>query len=404
MQNALLLAAVVILSCMYVAAQQYQVLYDLPSDSEPLGGLVFDSAGNLYGTTGGGGVSGCFGGSVPCGTVFELSPGSGGTWTFTTIYEFCASDRNCPDGAFPLAGLAIDSLGNLYGTTQYGGMSTCEVGCGVVFELSPPSARGGTWTYTNLHTFCSITDCADGANPRFGALTLDKIGNLYGTAENGGKGAGVVFELSPLGGGWTETVLYNFCSDVGLNNQCLDGNTPQSSVTFDQAGNLYGTTMWGGLYSYKNGLGSGVVFKLSLGTNGWTQAVVYAFPGSGSKGSNPIAPVGLDPSGNLYTTASGYYAEGVSGVGKISRGGQAHEIRLDDTAPSGVLIDTKRNVLYGYTFSSVYEINASGKITSLPDGGSVAYGTLIEDESGNLYGVSSQGGRFGGGVVYEITP
>jgi len=415
MKNALVVAAVVILSCAFVPAQQYQVLYNFPSGYQPLGGLVFDSAGNLYGTTSYGGVGGCFAGST-CGTVFELSPGGGGTWTETTIYEFCANGGGCPDGTFPLAGLAIDSQGNLFGTTTYGGSSSANCyldGCGVAFELSPPSTQGGAWTYTKLYTFCSATNCTDGAFPRYGALTLDKQGNLYGTTEGGGTdrhnggpnpSGGVVFELSPSNGGWTETVLYNFCSAGEQQDQCSDGSQPQSSVTLDQSGNLYGTTIWGGLYSAANTEGSGLVFKLSPGSNGWTETIVHAFPASGANGSNPTAPVSFDSSGNLYTTFSGYYAQGISGVGRMSQGGHLREILLTDITGSGVLIDNKRNVLYGYSFNEIYEINQSGNVIQLPDNGSVAYGNLIEDTSGNLYGVSSTGGTYGGGVVYEITP
>jgi hypothetical protein len=413
MRNALLWIAVLILSCAFAPAQQYQVLFNFPAGYQPLGGLVFDKAGNLYGTTSYGGVGGCYGGST-CGTVFELSPSQNGTWTSTTIYEFCANNSSCPDGNFPLAGLAIDPLGNLYGTTAYGGdYSTCQLdGCGVAFELSPPSAPGGAWTYTSLHTFCSALNCTDGANPRWGALTLDKSGNVYGTTEAGGSPSGynvngeggVVFELSPGNSGWTETVLYNFCSVTNQQRQCLDGSFPQSSVTFDRSGNLYGATMWGGLFSKGDNEGSGLLFKLSPGSNGWTETTVFAFPPAGYSGSNPTAPIAFDGSGNLYTTFSGYYGKGIAGVGEISPGGQTRKIFLDAITPSGVLIDSKRNVLYGYSFSNIYEIDPAGHLTFLSGPGPVAYGNLIEDSAGNLYGVSSEGGTYGGGVVFEVTP
>ena len=157
--------------------------------------------------------------------------------TEKALYRFTGGN----DGANPRGGLVFDSSGNLYGTTTYGGGTNqnrlcANYGCGVVFELSPNS--GGGWSETILYSFCSATGCTDGAQPEAG-LIFDAAGNLYGTAGGGANAGGVVFELSPnSGGGWTESVLYNFCS---LTN-CADGQLPSGAVTFDLAGNLYGTT------------------------------------------------------------------------------------------------------------------------------------------------------------------
>src|ERR1700733_6195937 len=141
MKNVFLCAAVVVLSCGFVLGQQYKVLYSFgtnPNDGfNPNGGLVFDSAGNLYGTV-------QFGGSCDeCGFVFELSPSQSGSWTETILYNFC-SQPSCVDGGFPQAGLIFDDSGNLYGTTLAGGVH----GVGTVFELSPPSIPGANWSET----------------------------------------------------------------------------------------------------------------------------------------------------------------------------------------------------------------------------------------------------------------
>jgi uncharacterized repeat protein (TIGR03803 family) len=166
---------------------------------EPMSSLVFDAAGNLYGTTHDGGASNF-------GNVFELTPGSNGHWTEKVLYAFSGG----ADGRYPDAGLIFDSAGSLYGTTEYGGNLECSTGgtgCGV-FKLTPSTY--GSWTETVLHTFDSGTD---GAQPG-AALTFDAVGNLYGTTVYGGYpggGSGTVFELSQGSNGqWTETVLYAF--------------------------------------------------------------------------------------------------------------------------------------------------------------------------------------------------
>ena len=208
--------------------------------------LVFDSQGNLYGTTQYGSTN-----NGTSGVVYKLTPpqGGNGPWTETVIYTFC-SLANCSDGAVPYAGVIFDSSGNLYGTTQQGGNSHND---GVVYELTPPQGSNGPWTETVIHTFCTQVGCPDGSGPLAG-LTMDSHGNLYGTAYAGGTGAGVIVELSPSGGSWNFSTLYNFCSLQG----CADGEEPYTgSLIFDSADNLYGTTEYGGAK------GAGTVYELS---------------------------------------------------------------------------------------------------------------------------------------------
>ncbi len=255
----------------------------------PIGGLVRDATGNLYGTTVvGTGIRNC----DDCGTAFKLSPPATGSksWTYTTIYRF-----RPVDGLLPEARMIFDSSGNLYGTTYGGGLHPgC---CGVVFELSPPQSGQGLWTETVLHVF---SGGADGRGPRAG-LTFDSSGNLYGTTVYGGLGGsccGVVFELSPPAGGtgaWTETVLHTFVSS--------DGRTPQTDLVFDASGNLYGAAGEGegnGSICYD---GCGAVFELSPpvgGSGPWSEKTIYRFPGATSV-TNPLTVTYLK--GNLYGPA-----------------------------------------------------------------------------------------------------
>jgi uncharacterized repeat protein (TIGR03803 family) len=254
----------------------------------PYGAVVFDSAGNLYGTT-------SKGGKYDSGTVFKLSPKTGGGFTEVVLHNFDPSNK---DGSDPLSSLIFDSAGNLYGTSFYGG----SAGYGTVFELSPP-VSGNAWTETVIYSFPNSTD----GYAQYG-LIFDSAGNLYGTTLGEDSVTfGTVFELSPSGSGaWTPQVLYTFCSET----DCADGAVPRSGLIFDASGNLYGTTGQGG-----SGKGaSGTVFELSPSGGSWTLTTLHTFGQVKHDGSEPLAGVIMDSSGNLYGTT---YLGGVNGTGSV---------------------------------------------------------------------------------------
>jgi uncharacterized repeat protein (TIGR03803 family) len=253
-----------------------------PDGSHPYSSLVFDAAGNLYGTTygnndGGSGV----------GTAFRLTPGPNGTWQFSLLHTFAGGK----DGARPYGLLAIDNSGNLYGTTDQGGSHNA----GIAFELSPAS---GAWTETLLHTF---TGGQDGSYPI--GLLVAPGGNLYGAAAHGGLGYGVIFELSKSSNGtWKDTVLYSLTN-------VPQGASP-TSLALDAAGNIYAATAGGGSSQYCYG-GCGMVFRLSPQSNGtYKYTPLHSFNGGG--GDNPSALI-LDTAGNLY----GATYSGGNGMGLI---------------------------------------------------------------------------------------
>jgi uncharacterized repeat protein (TIGR03803 family) len=256
------------------------------SSETPSSGVIIDKKGNLYGETSGGGSSGN-------GTIYELKHTSAG-WKYTLLYSFAGGN----DGTYPSGGLTFDANGNLYGTTTSGGGAA---NIGTVFEL----ARGnnGTWTESVLHGF---QDTADGVNPE-APVIFDSSGNLYGTTVYGGDtscaggyGCGEVFELSPSGNGaWTKTTIHAFTDTP-------DGHAPMAGLTFDSAGNLFGTTSNGG------SSGTGALFELSPGSGGWTESVVYSFT-NGNDGGFPSTPVLVNSKGKILGTASfgGQFTHGV---------------------------------------------------------------------------------------------
>lgn len=322
--------------------------------SSPEGTLIFDSAGNLYGTTAGGGKH-------DAGTVFELSPAGGGGWSKTILHNF-----NVSDGAIPSAGLVFDTAGNLYGATFSGGK---PLDLGVIFQLSP--SPDGRWKEKILLQFGHHKD---GGGPA-GTLILDKAGNLYGTASGGYEVSGSVFELTPMANGhWKETVLHGFQGKG-------DGGFPHGALTLDSKGNVYGTTSSGGRIDEIGpcAFGCGTVFELSPGANGkWKETVLYKFKG-GEDGDGPVAGVSFDSSGNLHGTTQmggGTGCDFQFGCGTVfelrSGGGKWHE--------------------------SVVHRFKSRK------GGRHPLSELIVDSRGDVYGTASDNGVGNGGLVFAITP
>jgi len=413
-------AVVFVMACALAAGQaREKVLYSFganPNDGyNPNGGLVFDGAGNLYGTA-------QFGGSQchsECGIVFELSPSQNGSWTETILYNFC-SQSNCADGQFPQAGLVFDSAGNLYGTTLTGGSH----GSGVVFKLSPPSAPGADWTETVLW---SLGGPGDGGGP-YSKLTLDALGNLYGTTSQAQLGPGAVFELSPGPAGWTEKVLYTFCLSYP---DCSDGAEPMAGVTFDKSGNLFGTTRFGG---HGSGEGWGVVYELSPAQGGnWTETTIHLFSSKG--GGQPFSILNFDNAGNLYGTVSQGGSDGLAQCGGVFRlspiqGGWKggilpfNDSGVDGCQPqAGVFVDNKTRSVYGTTHSGGnFDAGIAFKITGLTlttlytfcsqpsctDGARPA--SFLTPHAGKLYGTTTEGGtssvcgQLGCGVVFQLAP
>ncbi len=359
-------------------------------------GLITDSSGNLFGTTVPGGSC-----STPkiCGTVFELSPQSGGGWTETTLYSN-------PGVGILGSPLAMDAGGNLYGVVATGGNTApkyCgDSGCGAVFELSPD---GNGWTYTELFAFHGN----DGADP-VGALVFDAAGNLYGETYQGGtSGWGTIYKLTPVSGGWTHKVLHFFTN-------AADGKFPQTGLTIDTTGNLYGVAS-GGVDS------GGVVFKLTLGTNGaYGFKYIHAFTG-GKMGLFPTGPLLLNDAGDIFgeTLDGGSPLEicGRSSTGgcgivyelqKTSTGYLEHVIfpfmiQFTGASPQGGLIRDNSGNLYGTTSYAVTgELKTWGNVFELATNGStwgassLVHGTkdlgtftggLVRDSLGNLYGVDN---------------
>jgi uncharacterized repeat protein (TIGR03803 family) len=314
----------------------------------PYGGMVLDKRGNLYGTTYTGGVNGT-------GTVWELMY-SNKKYAEKVLHSF--GPVGGLDGKYPLAGLAIDTMNHLYGTTYYGG---AHLFYGTVFKLS---RTAGHWKETIVHSF---SNNGDGYYP-YGGVMLDSLGNLYGTTSLGGsRDGGTVYELKKAGKGWTESLLYSFCSA----SSCNDGVKPYFvNLVTGNAGNIYGTTVGGGLHQ------GGVVFELSPGkSGGYSESVLYAFCAQNgcSDGTLPSGGVVFDAEGNLYGTT----AYGGSG------GGVVYE--LSPTSGGG----WTETVIHSFTGAT---------------DGAYPSGNLLLDALGSAYGMGEIGGLYGFGVVFEVTP
>jgi uncharacterized repeat protein (TIGR03803 family) len=318
------------------------ILYSFTGTADgalPGAALSQDAAGNLYGTAEFGGNTSCSGG---CGTVFRLSPNSDGKWTFSVLHGFV----NAQDGDNPRSGVILDSAGNIYGTSMNGSIAGCFSGCGSVFKLTPSAS--GEWHFVRLYTFPGGTN---GGVPSYGTLAMDPQGRLYGVVGEGGTGNGLVYQLSPFPETslWKESVLYSFTQSESAS---------VGTLRLDHAGNLYGTTNGGGTYN------QGTVFELSQTGNVWTKAVIYSFTG-GNDGGNMAGSVVFDSAGNLF------------GVSDTS----AFEL----SPKNGTWQET---TLYNF-----------GLLTTIPAN------SLVVDPNDNLFGtIPPQNGLRFSNLVYELTP
>jgi uncharacterized repeat protein (TIGR03803 family) len=396
-----------------VAQEQVLFRFDGTDGASPFAPLIFDQAGNLYGTT-------QYGGPVGNGVVFQLVSAGGGNWTQNILHAFQGAGD---DGAVPYGALALDTAGNLYGTTSQGGSTAgpdcVDYGCGTVFQLTH---TGATWTETVLYQF---QGGADGYYP-LGGLVIDRAGNLYGTTNLGGScnGGGTAFQLTHRSNGWTKSIIHNFCATTG-------NNPAYGTLIFDHAGNLYGAA-YNGSFN-----GTGVVFRLNrLGANAWVYTVLHQFTDvEGFVGPTNLT---IDSQDNVYGTgASG----GLYGWGTVWQlmptGATGYHLNVlynfqggsDGETPESAPVFSTDGKLYGTTYSDgedylgiVYQLtpHSNGQWTESvfyrfqPSGADPynAVAPFIVDALGNLYGTSPKGcyqieGNCSGagcGCVYEIIP
>jgi hypothetical protein len=313
-------------------------------------------------------------------------------WKEKVLYSF---QGGTSDGSGPASGVVFDNAGNLYGVTYSGGSACLAPGCGVVFQIVPPKRKGELWTENLLYEFKGY---ADGTDPN-GGLVLDASGNLYGVTAYGGTGdcvllgsvvgCGTVYELLPPnqhGGSWTKITLYSFQSGK-------DGYLPSGSLVFDGAGNLYGSTYFGGGYGtcdapyYPN---CGTIFELSPpGQNkkSWAEKVLYSFKGLGAgeeygDGANPNGGLVFDTNGAIYGTTS------IGGYDCPYSEGQGCGVTFDLTPPAGRARWWGKAILHRF---------------NLQNGAYPSAGVVFGGE-GILYGTTMGGGDEGVGVVFELMP
>lgn len=388
-------------------AQTFSVIHDFTGGADgafPYDALTVSPSGVVYGTA-------AYGGTYNNGTVFQLNRVNS-TWVFSPLYEFTGGN----DGSKPIGGVVFGRNGALYGTTQLGGAA----GDGAVYALRPPStfcrSTSCPWNETILHTFTGVPD---GINPWTENLVLDPSGNIYGTTGGGGTyDNGTAFELSPSGGGYTETILHSFGSGT-------DGRYPFGGVVLDPAGNVYGTTIGGGP-GRACSTGCGTVFQLTPSNGSWLEKIVYNF--DVLHGYYPNSDLIRDASGNLYGTAiaSLIYNDGV--VFKLAPTADGffytviHQFTTDCEPYGAPVMDSAGNFfgtcLYGGDGGGwVYELTNCSQSCTVIDlhdftyngrDGASPWGGPTLDADGNLYGTTQVGGTGycngdGCGVVWEIT-
>ena len=391
-----------------VQAQTYQVIHNfggLVDGAKPLAGVTIDQAGNLYGTTYGGGAHGGFSGY---GVVYKLAL-RGSSWLLTPLYNFQAGQ----DGAYPAAPPVIASNGVLYGNTQGGAGRGCErgIGCGTLYELQPMAGTcGRALCYWNESVLYRFTGSTDGGTP-VGTLTLDASGNMYGATYAGGDtGGGVAFELARSGGTWTQSVIYSFDAPS-------DGLQPASTLTFDASGNLFGVAASGGAHNF------GTIYKLSPGgLFGWSISNIFDFDDTLYDPGDLLR----DSAGNFFGAAGAGGEFGNGAIFELFPAGNGWNLQViysfeqSGLGPFGGLAMDAAGNLYGTTLyqgafhaGTVFELspsNGSWTYTDLHDfsggvdDGCNPYGGVSFDHNGNLFGTTYNCGTTDNGVVWEITP
>ena len=408
----MLIIVLALASTLQAQTQTLTVLHNftnIPDGARPMGRLLLDPAGNLYGTT-------TIGGGIGYGSVFKVDP-SGNESVF---YSFAG----LPDGSDPASGLIRDAAGNLYGTTLYGGTAAvCPTqnlaGCGTVFKLDPDGKE------TVLYHFHPNNRLYDGTAP-FGPLAIDSSGTLWGTTEWGGSGGcgipnpphrplevgcGILFKVDASG---NETVVYSFNQTVGA--------WPVGGVVQDQAGNLYGTTFTGGLTNCSSDwFGEcGTVFKVDTTTG--QVSTLYMFKGGdgGPDGDIPESSLILDPAGNLYgtTNAGGtvqcdpIHLPGIScgTIFQLTPAGKEtvlYSFGGSEAAgfPTNGLVRDAAGNFYALVSGLVLKLDSMGKesvLYSFTGYDVIAEGDLVQDAAGNLYGTTLYGTN-GEGTVFKLT-
>lgn len=420
---------ILLVTAIAAQAQTIQTLHSFTGGVDgaaPLAGLSTDAHGNLYGTASSGGMG--------YGTVYRLAHAGSG-WGFTTLYTFHGAPN---DGAYPVARVVFGPDQTLYGTTQEGGNSLnyCRnVGCGTVFNLRPQPGICKTalcpWQETLLYDF-STTDPTFGAVPE-SEVTFDSAGNLYGTTYTGGYYAGagggsgcvecgLVYKLTPSGSGWTESVPYSFSGYQYY----TDGALPVGGVTFDNAGNMFGTTTAYG------SCGFGIAYELTPNGSHWSEVILQQLCESGA---SPTANLIFDGTGTFYGASEGdteYGPYPVTIFTLTQSGGSwvytpIYIFSQSGHGPAGQLLLDSAGNLYGTTIEggsnplgqcsagcgTIFKLSPSGgswTYTDLYDftggsDGAYPHSNLVMDSSGNFYGTTSQGGGTNShGTIFEFTP
>jgi uncharacterized repeat protein (TIGR03803 family) len=347
----------------------------------PFSGLVQGTNGDFYGTTENGGAT-------EQGTLFKITPSG----TLTTLVSLDGAD-----GLGPLGAMIVATNGNLYGTTYSGGASdACEGGCGSIFTMTPSG------TQTVLYSFCSQSDCTDGAQP-FAGLLQATDGNFYGTTAAGGtNGGGIVFKMTPSG---TVTTLYNFCSETN----CADGETSDGTLIQATNGNFYGTTNAGGTN------GDGTVFKITP-----TGALTTLHSFDGADGAQPYGALVQGANGTFYGTTANGGTNGDGTVFDITSGGTLTTLHSFDgtdgtNIQAGLILGTDGNFYGAAAFGgsgctpggcgTLFKITPSGTLTTLHffafNGGAYPFGRLLQATNGKFYGATINGGT-GYGTVFSL--